>query len=120
MELADPLEFRFANTYLDGYEHWTMLCNCTWFKPIVARWRNELELKIRSEALLRLEQDAVSGSRSSAQSNRFLLDRGWVLEKNTKGRPSKAEIKKEAQKAAQLQKDTEADLARIKPTNQVQ
>lgn len=115
MEMSDPLEYRFANTYLDGYEHWQMLCECSWFKPYVHRWRNELELKKRSEALVRLEADAISGSRSSAVSNRYLVDGKW-REKNGKGRPSKSDVKKEAQRLAERKSEEDADMSRIFPS----
>lgn len=116
METADPLEYRFALKHLDGWEHWTMLCDCSWFKPYVERWRKELELKIRSEALVRVIDDAKSGSRSSAASNRLVLEKGWAVtadEKNTKGRPSKTDIKAEARRIATVQQEQADDLARI-------
>jgi hypothetical protein len=109
----DVLEYTFANKYLDGWEHWTTLCDQQWFKPLATRWRHELELIIRSEALDRLRQDAASNSRSAAMSNRLLLERGWSVEKNTKGRPSKAEIKKEANRLAQDRYDLQADAQRV-------
>ena len=115
MTMKDPFEFRFANEALSSFEHWEMLCSCDWFKPYINRWRHELELSIRTEALIRLEQDALSGSRSSAQSNRYLLDHGWRTDKNTKGRPSKADIKREANRLAQDNQQLEDDLARVAP-----
>lgn len=114
MEEGDPLEFRFAQNHLDGYEHWLMLCDCTWFRPYVERWRKELELKIRSEALVRVIADSKSGSRSSAASNRLLLERGWAREdRATKGRPTKSDIKAEAKRLAEATTEQAADLARM-------
>lgn len=120
MEANDPLEWRFANTYLEGWEHWQMLCNCSWFKPYVSRWRYELELKIRSEALIRLREDAQSESRSAARSNLVLLQRGWDVEKNTKGRPSKTEIKKAADELAETRQTLDHDYQRVMLTETTQ
>ena len=114
MEAEDPLEFTFANTYFEGWEHWSLLCSSDWFKPYIAAWRRELELKIKSEALARLRKDAAGGSKSSAMSNRYLLDGGWK-DKPAKGRPSKAEVKRAADEQAEALKQLEDDLTRIQP-----
>lgn len=117
MAEADLLEWRFATTHLEGWEHWTMLCACEWFKPLVERWRKELELKLRGEALVRIIADSKSGSRSAATSNRLLIEGGWATEKNSKGRPSKADVKAEAKRLAQADQATEQDLQRVLGVN---
>lgn len=116
MEANDPLEFVFANTFLDNYSHWVRLTECTWFKEYIARWRTELELKLRSEALNRLKSDAASQSKSAQVSNRFLLDRGWIIgDKPRRGRPTKDQVKAEAKRQAEASQQQDADLARISP-----
>lgn len=112
MQIADPTEWRFATTCLDGYEHWDMLCQSQWFQAYVTRWRYELELRIKSEALVRIEADSRSGSKSAPMSNRFLVSKGWQ-DKNTKGRPSKHEIKKEASRLATIKSAEAEDLLRV-------
>lgn len=105
METGDLTEWNFAQWYLDGWEHWTMLCNCTWFSPLVERWRNELEIKYRSHSLVNVIKDAQTNSKTSLSSNKLLLDGGWkskdeqkTTKGNTVGRPSKDKIKREASK----------------------
>lgn len=115
LEMEDLLEYEFANTYLDGWSHWEMLTQCSWFKPYVTRWRKELELKIRSKALRNLREDAKSESRTANSSNRYLLERGWQ-EKATKGRPSKEDVKRAAREQADAQKTLESDFLRLNPT----
>jgi hypothetical protein len=115
MEEGDIFEYSFANKYFEGWDHWQLVSNAGWFRPYITRWRHELELRIRSEALERLIEDARSGSRTSASSNRFLLEKGWV-DKNSKGRPSKEQIKAEAARLAQSREQVEADLLRILET----
>jgi hypothetical protein len=48
LDEEDITEYRFANKYLDSYEHWKILLKCTWFKPLVESWREELKLKLQS------------------------------------------------------------------------
>lgn len=115
MELEDVLEYEFANTYLESWEHWQMLCDCKWFQPFVQRWRKELELKIRSKALRKLREDAASESRTANSSNRYLLERGWA-DKATKGRPSKEEVRKAAREQAMSAKALQSDFLRLNPT----
>lgn len=90
MEMDDPTEWRFAREYLDGWEHWKMLCECSWFAPIVARWREEMELKLKGLALINIQAIAEGDSKSSFAANRLLLEGGWKEKTQStrgKGRP---------------------------------
>lgn len=119
MELEDVLEYEFANLYLDSWTHWETLCNCTWFKKTVTRWRKELELKLRSKALRQLRTDAADEeSKTMNSSNRYLLERGWV-DKPTKGRPSKEDVKKAAKEKAEESQALQNDLLRISGTGYI-
>lgn len=111
MEMDDPTEYQFAITYLDGWEHWEMLTACTWFKPYVEKWRREIELRVRSQALAKLREAAKEGKDTLA-ANKFLLERGWK-DKATKGRPSKDQIKKAADEIAHDEKKINNDFDRI-------
>ena len=113
METNDPTEYTFATQYLDGWEHWEMLSSCSWFKPYVERWRRELELKVRSEALLKIRESAKEGKDSFA-ANKFLLEKGWTKDKPSgRGRPKKEDIAKAADQIAQDRNRVEADFNRI-------
>lgn len=116
MEMEDLTEYEFANAYLDGWEHWEMLCQCEWFKPYVERWRKELTLKIQARALKALRAEAESSSKNAFVANKFLVDKGWV-DKSEKahgrGRPSKDEVKKAADAIALSDKRLEEDLQRL-------
>jgi hypothetical protein len=116
LEMEDVLEYEFANTYLDGWSHWELLNQAGWFKPYILRWRKELELKIRSKALRKLREDATSTSKTANSSNRYLLERGWA-DKQTKGRPSKDEIRKAAKEQAESTKILQSDFLRLNPTS---
>lgn len=113
METGDPTEWKFANAHLDGWDHWQNLCECTWFKPYVARWRKELSLRIASEALTRIMAEAKTASRNAFTANRFLLE-GWEAKGESKrGRPSKQAIREEAHRIASSESQIADDFNRI-------
>jgi len=119
LEADDLLEYNFAITHLDGWEHWQMLKACNWFKPYYKRWKDELETKTLSLSLYRLRAEAASSSKNAFLANRFLIERGWVPkeEKKAVGRPSKDEIKRQAENLFLASEDVNSDLARIKDLN---
>lgn len=96
LDLGDPTEYYFAQRYLDGWAHWERLCDCDWFRPYIERWRRELELIIRSQALMRIRMIASSPGKESFMANKFLLSGSWKMHNNTK--IAKDEIKEEANK----------------------
>lgn len=115
MEVADPTEYRFATQYMDGWGHWEDLCLCPWFKPYIDRWRRELEVRIRSEALNRITREAMDGNEKTLmQSNRYLAEGTWMPKDMRKaGRPTKAMIEKETKRLADIEKQVEEDLQRV-------
>lgn len=106
IQMADITEYNFANTYLESYQHWDALCGEEFFKPVVARWRKELELKVKSGALLEIiAQSASDDPRKRLEAAKYLYEKvGIAGNKSTRGRPSKDEVTKEAKKMATEQK----------------
>lgn len=88
MNYKDPTEGRISTELLTSHSHWQSMTGLFWFKPILDKWREELEIRIRADALLqiRLQSDK---STSAAQ---FLAQGRW---KTNRGRPSKAEKERE-------------------------
>ena len=116
MEMDDPTEWEVSQKLVDGWEHWEMLCNCTWFKPYIERWRKELELRMKSKALARIKGEAKTNSKESFMANRYLIEKGWEPKENQKagrGRPSKDEIRKAANEIASTQDRISGDFDRI-------
>jgi hypothetical protein len=106
METDDPTEYLFATTHLDGWEHWQMLCECAWFKPYIARWRQELDLRTRAKYLKGVKLAAANGGKDSLAAMKYLIERGWEDKK------TKTKIDKEAVKAlADKETDTIAQQA---------
>lgn len=116
MECKDPTEYRFATTYLDGWSHWEELCQCTWFQPHLEQWRRELEIRMKSECLLRIMDEADNPlSKDRLRANTYLLEKGWAKPtKNMRGRPSKQEIKEAATEMAREQEQISSDFERLR------
>ena len=101
VNMADVTEYNFANTYFESYQHWDELCSQDWFKPYVNRWRKELELKIKSQALVEIIKQASSEDpRKALEASKYLYEKVYAGDKNSRGRPSKAEVRKAAQQQA--------------------
>lgn len=117
MEAEDQTEYEFAETYLDGYEHWEMLCDCSWFKPYVQRWRKELELKLKARYLAQIKAAAEGDSPQALANAKYLLEKGWekpVTSGKGRGRPSKTEVAAEAERIALTQERINRDFNRLK------
>lgn len=118
MEEEDPLEYTFANKYLDGWLHWTRICESTWFIPYIQRWRQELDLKLKSRALIVIKQEAGDPhSRNRWAAAKYLMERGWEPKKTQtekkEERASKESIRTEAKRLQEEQKRVQADLDRL-------
>lgn len=116
MESDDPTEYSFAISNLDGWDHWETLCECTWFKPYITRWRRELEIRAKARALLAIKALAADPtSKEHYQASKFLINSGW-REKATgrgAGRPSKDEVQKVARQLAEDSRNLEEDFQRV-------
>lgn len=114
MEIDDPTEWEVSQKLVDGWEHWEMLSNCTWFKPYIERWRKELELRFKSKALQKIRTEAKTGSKDSLAANKYLLEKGWeAKERQGRGRPSKDEIKRAADDMARVNVQVSKDYQRL-------
>lgn len=112
IELNDPTEYLLANKYFDGWLHWKKIRECNWFKPVYNEMKEELEVKIRSNALNQLRLSAKD-PKNAVQVNKYLLDKGWVEKDDKRGRPNKETIKREADKLFKEHEDILDDYGRI-------
>lgn len=120
METDDLTEYTFATKYLDGWEHWENLCQCTWFKPYIAKWRRELEVRSKARTLNQIRAVADDpDAKESYQAQKFLIGSGWKTKDTRKGagRPSKEEVSTVARQLAQEANDLNDDLARVQGLN---
>lgn len=113
INMADITEYNFANTYFESYQHWEQLCQEEWFKPYIYRWRKELELKIKAEALKEIIAQSVSEDpKKRLDASKYIYEKVFVSS-SSKGRPSKAQIKEEAVRKAQEEKLINEDWSRL-------
>lgn len=119
MHTADLTEWNFAEWYMDGWEHWEMLTNCTWFKDYVTRWRKELEIKVRSAALADIILTAQTSTKDSFGANKLLLSGGWKSPEERKeegrkvGRTTKNAINKQADLIVREKNDINKDFIKL-------
>lgn len=108
MEVGDPTEYAFANKYFLGWKHWQRICDNKQIAQYIAQWREDLEMKLRSEAVAQTMAMAKGGSYQAAK---FMIDRGYA--KRAAGRPSKEEVERETKFQARIQDEYSADVIRL-------
>lgn len=115
MAYSDPTEYQFATNHLDGWSHWEELSAADWFQPYISEWRRELEVKLRSDALVKIL--AVSKDETNSNSyhaNKYLLDGSWKpAEGKKRGRPTKDEVRSEIKAQAALKTQIDEDAKRL-------
>lgn len=116
LNMSDPTEYNFATTYLGGWAHWEYLCSSPWFKPYIARWRRELEVKLKSEALAIVIRESRRDGKNTMAAARYLIERGWEAKEGqgrTRGRPTKDDIKQATHDLLKANESLEDDFERI-------
>jgi len=106
----DPTEYVFATKYLLGWQHWKRLCQNKQLAEHFEEWREELELKIRSQAV-RDMMNMCASENSNYSAAKFLADRGW--DKRAAGRPSKKEKEASLRIEERLADEFEQDIKRL-------
>lgn len=91
----DVTEYLFARSHLGGWQHWQKMCNSAVLLPHINKWREELELYIRSKSILNIMSEASSKSRSALTANKWLADKGWEKATTTKTKSKKTEKTRE-------------------------
>lgn len=110
LDLADPIEYVFASTYLADWKHWQRICGNKLLLSHITEWRDELILSLRSEGVLTLIDLAKNAG--SYQAGKWLVDTGWDIKE--KGRPTKANIKSQLKKETDLEKSFAEDFKLLK------
>lgn len=105
----DPTEYQFAKKHLLGWKHWQRLNENKALKEHFDEWREEFEIKIRSEGIRAIIDMTADGS--NFQAAKWLADRGW--DKRAAGRPSKAEKERSLRVNEHISKDFNMDYDRM-------
>jgi len=111
MDIADPSEYLFALAAFGSWRHFVHLCKLDWFEEYVERYRDELEIKLRSEAIKSLEFHARGKGGTPAA--KFLAQAGWRSTGSKRGRPSNEEIEGEKKRLARIDDEVGDDAQRL-------
>lgn len=109
LEMEDVGEYLFACEYLLGWDHWQRLCENKQTAAHIDKWRYELELKLRSQAILAIKAKAKFEKGINAA--KWLAEKGW--DKRKAGRPSKEDVENEVKMQADLHYLFAEDAKRI-------
>jgi hypothetical protein len=74
----DPTEYEFAQTVFGSWEVWKMVSNAAGVRTHVVKWRSEVEVKVKSEAIKAIAEEMKTKGRSSFSAAKLLLDKGWL------------------------------------------
>lgn len=108
LESNDPTEYKFATEHLLGWKHWQRMCENKVIRRHIDEWRDELEVKLRCQAI----GDAIALAKSGQfQAAKWVADRGWST--RGAGRPSKSEVEHEKQIQARINDEYGADVIRM-------
>jgi len=112
VELGDPTGYKWAMKYLGDYSHWERLCKAPWFQEALDIWTNELNMKLKSDAMDRIREIAKSDNESQAlAANKFIATGEY--DKPRAGRPSKETLRGELKKATQILDTEKEDMQRM-------
>lgn len=114
MALADfpnEGEYNFALEVFgpDGWSHWKRICDNKVLYSYISKWREELEVKRKSEQLRHLCNAAKQGTKGIGAA-KYIMEKGW--EKRA-GRPTKAEIDQTKRVHAGINAETKEDMQRL-------
>lgn len=107
LEEGDLGEYHFAKKYLLGWKHWQRMNENSLLRKHFDEWRDELEIKIRSEAIRSIVEDM----NDNFQAVKWLAEKGW--DKKSPGRPKKHDQEKEDGIMRRINEEFEADVIRL-------
>jgi len=110
----DIIEYEFANTHLLGWDHWKRLCNNKQLAEHIKDWREELELKLRGQAVKDIID--LSSEERGFQALKWLADKGWG--QRGVGRPTKDQKDHEERMSKRLNDEFGADVIRMQDKRQ--
>jgi hypothetical protein len=95
LDARDPSEYTAAMSIVGDWDHWLQLRNHPQLKGIIDHWHEELQVKLRSEAITDMVRHSKAPGGTAAA--KWLADKGYDSPTNKKsvGRPKKEEEEKD-------------------------
>lgn len=110
VQLEDPTGYYFATTHMGGWDHWQALKASPTMAAHLAKWEEELEVKLRARGMQQIIEHAKG--EKGYQAAKYLTEASWI--QNERGRPSKEKIDKEARIRSKLYDEFKADIPEYK------
>lgn len=104
-------EYEFAQDIFGCWEHWVRLTDVSRLRDEFRKWREELEIRIRANAMKNLITNSKNKDTKALPAAKYIANTEW---KGTgRGRPSKEEIAREKRIAAGIKDELDADMERV-------
>jgi len=122
LEANDPTEYMAARDIFGTVDCWNNLCNSSFFKPHLDKWRSQLHCRIRSKAVKQIIEAAYGITDANAQrlnAAKWLATQQWndnkpIEQKRGPGRPPKlADPETRLREALEDDKEIDEDYLRI-------
>ena len=113
MECSDPSEYRAAMAIVGSWQHWLVLRKNPEIAVAIDEWREELEVKLRSEALTSVRNISQKEDGSALNAAKYIAEYAWTRS-GKRGRPTSDEVNKEKRKEAAILSQLERDAERMK------
>jgi len=109
---ADPTEYSFAMGVFGSLKCWYKIAGNKELSIYINQWREDLEVKLRSEGVMAIRDLATDeGSKSRLAAAKWLAEKGW--EGKARGRPSKQELAKNSKTKTRVEEAISNDYERI-------
>ncbi len=110
LDIADPTEYQFAIQCTLGWDHWNRILDNKMIRKEIDKWREELEVALRSEGIQAII-DATASDGGNFQAAKWLADKGW--DKKSVGRPSKSDMDRQKRVADRVNQGFGAEIVRM-------
>ena len=109
----DPTEYEFAMSVFGSWEVWKTISEAPQLKPFVTNWRNEVVVKVKSQAIQAIAEEMRSNGRSSFSAAKLLLDKGWLDNDTASQAKRKLQAKEQQEQDKQALSLLENDAQRL-------
>lgn len=98
----DPTEYEFAQAVFGSWDVWEKIKKAPQLSVFIKKWQNEVEVKVKSQAIQAIAMEMKEGGRSSFSAAKLLLEKGWLDKDNA------SQAKKKLQQKEQHDQDKQA------------
>lgn len=103
-------EYEFAIAEIGSWVHWERLIKSPLLRSTIQQWRDELEVKIRANAIKSIIKTSLGDSSASATAAKWLAEKGYSPKR---GRPTKEEKAGHLKQEERIDKEIQDDMERI-------